>query len=112
MKTKQAYLIDPFARDITVINVPAKQGVAFLHQLHALIGTDIVERVQIGHSTLWVDENGLLRDQAKQAFFGIDRFPQGLAGKAVLCGIDKVPLAWLRSRVVWLELRGHRMVMA
>lgn len=82
----KAFLIDPFERTITEVEYNGD----YKH-IYALIGCETFETIQIGDDgdAIYVDEEGLLGDLSKQAFFGVPSlYSQALAGKGLVLGSD------------------------
>lgn len=81
--TVAAFLIDPFARTVTEVQTTGRtEGPAGLYEL---LGCEYVERVDCGHGfSVWLDEEGLLKEWSEQAFCLTPFYPEPLAGKLLL----------------------------
>jgi len=108
----KALLIDPHLQTVTEVEYG---GV--LEDLYRLTHCEIVEAVGIGKGdVVYVDEEGLFHDPAKQAFFVISDFHQPLAGYGLVVGVTgsgadaspKTTLAQLRGRVSFVIPRHQQ----
>lgn len=110
------FLIDPWERTITTAALPKEDS---LHEMYRLIGCELVETVMLtaaddgSQETLWVDEEGLLKEpeQIKPFNIVLGTTPRThlveLVGRALLLATDpdgycqstKVPEEELRRRV-------------
>lgn len=116
-----AILIDPHMRMLTMIELPVNaEGDADYEAIrHAVFGDGergLLQAVNIGagHS-MFIDEEGLLMDWEKQAFFQLGRPPacHTFAGRAVILrdtdegGTSSclLPLALVAGKTVWLDPR-------
>jgi hypothetical protein len=77
----RAILIDPFAEQVTTVECDGE-----IRSIYQLIGADTFDVVRVGGDDLFVDDEGLF--QEKQRFFQIEGYPQPLAGKALVLGLD------------------------
>ena len=81
-------LIDPFARQVREITL--QNG--GLEGIRSVIGDVFIECVSLGRGVdLWIDEEGMLNGQEKQAYFGLVDQAGGikpLAGKGIVLGAD------------------------
>jgi hypothetical protein len=107
-----AYLIDPFARNVTRVERTAERGTrAELDELYTLLDCDTVEAIRPHNADsdmLYVDENGKMRDPL--AFFLCRLWPhEPLTGRALWVGTtpegdDADPactLEYVRAHIVW-----------
>jgi len=83
-KLATGLLIDPVAKSVGPITIDPNM----LSELYLTLGCEVVEYVQLDdHNFLYVDENGLMRDNP-EPFFQIDGFAP-MAGRAIVFGIDR-----------------------
>lgn len=80
----KAFLIDPFAREITEVEHDASG----IDGIYELIDAPIFATATFNEfgDTIFVDDEGLFRED--QAFFRHDGYPQPLAGKGLVLGCD------------------------
>jgi hypothetical protein len=110
-----AYLIDPFTRTVTRVERSAKVGTpAELHEIYGLIGCDCIAAVNPQNAEtdiIYVDDEGMLKEEGQQFFF-CRLWPQeALAGRGLWIGTTpegndaspRCPLEYVRAHVVWLE---------
>ena len=109
----RAIFIDPFAREVTEIDVPEKDDGIDLDAMYALMGCDTLDVacLEIGGEPVdcYVDDNGLFAPD--QAFFLIAGRP--LAGKALLfgrtdcgeCAPVRASLDAVRAAIQWANRR-------
>jgi hypothetical protein len=109
-----AYLIDPFNKSITAVNYDGK-----LQSMYALLGDDVscVDVCRINHAgdAIFVDDEGLLKDEDNQAYFYVTHESGSLethvmlAGRGLVLGCDgngdscspEVQLDQLTRRIIW-----------
>lgn len=118
--TALGFLIDPFEKTITALEVTLKDGNVPIRQIYSAIDCDLVDVAHI-HSRksnvpsfdLWVDDEGLYRDE--QAFFyvvheaGAAFGHRMFAGKAMVLGSDqhgntigaRITLDQLTKQITW-----------
>jgi hypothetical protein len=111
----KAFLIDPFAKTITEIYT-----LAALTDVYTLTQCSIVEGVRLNDDddTVYIDEEGLLKDLNQQAFFILTgtRASVTLAGRGVVFGTDQegdwveptITLAELQAMIKWATLAELR----
>lgn len=102
----RAILIDPFTRTVSDVDTSAS-----LLDMYDLLQVDIITvmRVGAGHAMI-LDDEGLLKDKASQAYFMLRGLDQPLAGRGLILG-DKygenreatLGLDEVRDKVVWLN---------
>lgn len=102
----RAFLIDPYESEITEVVFSGK----YTH-IYELIGQDCFDTVRINREgdVVYVDDMGLSRPD--QRFFRLDSYPQPLAGKGLVLGVDydgdsvapKISLSELKRIVSWVR---------
>lgn len=82
----QCFVIDPFARTITVAQYNGDY-----RSISKMIDCDLFTPVRINskRDTVFVDDEGLINGKP-QEFFLIEGYPDPLAGKGVILGCDSV----------------------
>ena len=81
-----AYLIDPVRRTIEVVSLNG--GPDHLADIQHLLGCRIITAMPFGpHDTVYCDDEGLLGEPVYQ-FFGISGYPDPVAGRGLVVGID------------------------
>lgn len=83
--TIKALLIDPVAKQVAEVVVENNLQ-AFYHLLQCSVIEAAYPRGLAGTDHLYVDEEGLFKP--RQRFFHIRGYPQPLAGRALMLGID------------------------
>jgi hypothetical protein len=107
----KAFLIDPFTRQVTEIEIEAKDDYALMLETRRLIGADTLDHQMISdeHDHIWLADDGLKRGAPVYAFkLPIQRDPY--AGRAVVIGADDfgrtrapfIPVGLLRQDIEWL----------
>jgi hypothetical protein len=97
-------LIDPFEKTITHVQYGGN-----FREIYKLIDCDTFDVVRCGRYDLFVDDEGLFKEDQK--FFMVDNYPQPLAGKALATSCDKdgntippnITLDELEARVMWID---------
>ncbi len=84
----KAYLIDPFQKSISEVNYSGDW-----QNINRMIGCDYFTTVMLNDDgdTAFVDDEGLLKDQAEMQYFRIRMAPdfhQTIAGKGLVLGTD------------------------
>jgi len=84
----KAYLIDPFEKAITEVNYSGNW-----EDIAPMIGCDYFTAVQLNddEDTVFVDDEGLLKDQSEMHYFRIKMEPnyeQVIAGKGLVLGTN------------------------
>ena len=98
------YLIDPFEKTITPVYYDGD-----FRSIYGLIDCSTFAVAGCGRYDLFVDDEGLFK--ADQKFFLVHEYPQPLAGKALVAGVDNegntvppsITLEELEARVLWIE---------
>lgn len=115
--TMKAYLIDPFARSVTETEYNGDY-----QTIAPAIGARLFTVAEFNDAgdAVFVDDEGLLAGPT--AFFLIDGYPEPLAGKGLVLGLDadtgdstapSESLEQLTARVKWVDLMaGGRVVLA
>ncbi len=97
-------LIDPFEKTITPVYYDGD-----FHSIYNLIDCSCFDVVRCGKYDLFVDDEGLFKDD--QRFFLVFDYPQPLAGKALVVGCDEegntiepgITIAELEARLLWVD---------
>lgn len=102
-------IIDPFLRTITEADHDGS-----LESIYKLTHCDTFTAVGIDNhgGALFLDDEGLLKDLTKQAFFMIDTYSEPLAGYAMTVGVNgagetveaEYTVEQLKARVKWITL--------
>ena len=105
----KAYLIDPFERAITEVDYSGNY-----QDIYGLCGYDTFTVVTFNDQGdgVYVDDEGLFKSDQK--FFVIGSYPQPLAGRGLVLGVDDegasvsptVDMTWLENHVRFVELIG------
>jgi len=77
----RAILIDPFTRTIKEVDYNGDY-----RQIYTFIGADCFDLVSHRVGDIYVDDEGLMKEET--AFFHIQDYPQPLAGKALILGVE------------------------
>ena len=102
----RAILIDPFTRTVSDVDTDAS-----LDEMYSILGVDLITvmRVGAGHAMI-LDDEGLLKDKASQAYFTLLGMGQPLAGKGLILGDNygenraaTLTLDEVKEKVMWLE---------
>lgn len=85
MAIMKAYLIDPFKKEVTSVEYNGD-----FQQIYDLIDCSCfdVARINSHGDGIYVDDEGLIGDIMKQAFFMFSGYPNPLAGKGLVLGTD------------------------
>ena len=97
-------LIDPFEKTITPVYYDGD-----FHSIYNLIDCSCFDVVRCGKYDLFVDDEGLFKDDQK--FFVVFDYPQPLAGKALVVGCDEegntiepgITIEELEARLLWVD---------
>ena len=97
-------LIDPFEKTITPVYYDGD-----FHSIYNLIDCSCFDVVRCGKYDLFVDDEGLFKDD--QSFFLVFDYPQPLAGKALVVGCDEegntiepsITIEELEARLIWVD---------
>jgi hypothetical protein len=82
---KRAILIDPFNETITEVKMVDTK----LQTIYALIGCDLITITSLAEGVdMILDDEGLLKDSEKQAYFKFGIGSQPFAGKALIIATD------------------------
>lgn len=102
----RAILINPFTRTVSDIETDAS-----LDEMYSILQVDLITVMQVGagHAMI-LDDEGLLKDKASQAYFTMKGLAQPLAGRAMILG-DKygenrdatLPIEEVEEKVIWLD---------
>jgi hypothetical protein len=81
----KAYLINPFDQTVTQVDFTGNYKNIYTH-----IQADMFTTVEMNEQmdTVWIDDEGLLKDLENQAFFTIKGYKQPLAGRGLVLGCD------------------------
>ena len=98
------YLIDPFEKAITSVYYDGD-----FHSIYNLIDCRTFDCVRCGKYDLFVDDEGLFKEDQK--FFATFDYPQPLAGKALVVGVDRegetippsITLEELEARILFVD---------
>lgn len=102
----RAIIINPFDRTVKEIDTAAS-----LDDMYRLLNVDLITVMQVGagHAMI-LDDEGLLKDKASQAYFMLRGMNQPLAGKAMILADEygenrpaTLPLDMVEEKVVWLD---------
>lgn len=102
----RAILIDPFTQTVTETDYNGD-----FHHIYSLIGCDTFTVLEVGAgNVLYLDDEGLFKDLASQAFFGLSGYPNPLAGKGLILGTNdegesiatRLTIEQVKRKVVWL----------
>ena len=78
--TIKGFLINPF--DKTITNVEVEDT---LEAYYKILDCECIDGMKVDNTNhLWVDDNGYFRED--QAFFTFGRYPNPIAGKALILG--------------------------
>jgi hypothetical protein len=115
IRRTRGILIDPHTKTITEVVVDGD----VVEGLCTLIDCHDVQRVSLGlvdaiQQYLWVDEEGILVDWDKQAFFSIGNYPHPLAGRGVIFASNdegetistELTVSFVEHVVRWLDRHG------
>lgn len=85
----KAYLIDPKAGTITTVDVARDQSGSVLDAMRALLECELVDvaRDVIPGHDVWIDDEGLLRDEPAGLFWSMTR-EEPLAGRGLVLTCD------------------------
>ena len=97
-------LIDPFKKTVSEVSYDGQ-----LPSLYNMLGCDLVTVANCGKFDLFVDDEGLMKDNQK--LFWVLGHPQPLAGKALAVGVDEdgntippsIDADELEARILWIE---------
>lgn len=76
------FLIDPFEKVIIPVYYDGDY-----RSIYGLIESDVFDCARCGRYDLFVDDEGLFKEEQK--FFIVPDYPQPLAGKALVVGVDE-----------------------
>lgn len=108
MKSIKGILIDPFAKTVTDFDLNKDGG---FEEINTAIGSHTFTSAAVDHEsdTLYVDDEGLFKENQK--FFFLPNFSpyQPLAGKGLIVGIDdegdssnvKTTLQEIQNQILW-----------
>ena len=78
----QAFLIDPVAKTVTPVEYSGN-----FHDIYKLTDCDTFDVARLNHGDgIYIDDDGLFKDN--QSFFVHADYPQPLAGKGLVLGVD------------------------
>jgi hypothetical protein len=104
-----AYLINPETRSIEAVEMQG--GAGHLQDIYRLLGCSLITTAPLSdHDTIYCDDEGLLHGPVYQ-FFGVSGFPQPLAGRGLVVGLDaegndcapRLSLAEVKERTYFIE---------
>lgn len=104
-----AYLINPETR--TIEPVAMTGGADNLQDIYRLLACDIITAAHLdAHDAIYCDDEGLTHGPVYQ-FFGVKGYPQPLAGRGLIVGIDaeghdcapRISLADIKARTYFIE---------
>lgn len=101
----RAYLIDPEAETITEFEYSGLESIYTALQCDTVYAATFNEN----RDSVFIDDEGLLKNPTR--FFCIEGYPQPLAGRGLVCGLDgegetvepTVGLEWLKAHVCYVE---------
>lgn len=105
----QAYLIDPDTRTVEAVDMTG--GAQHLEDIRKLLKCRLITTAPMGErDTVYCDDEGLIRGPVYQ-FFGISGYPQPIAGRGLVVGLDadgydtspSLGLDEVRERVFFIE---------
>lgn len=84
--TIPAYLINPETKTIEAVSIDASKE--HLPQIYVHLGCTLITTAPVaGGDTVYVDDEGLIKGPVYQ-FFGLQGYPQPLAGRGLVMGSD------------------------
>lgn len=104
-----AYLINPTERTVEAVNMQG--GKDHLQDIYKLLDCSIITTAHIDeHDTIYCDDEGLIHGPVYQ-FFGVKGFPQPLAGRGLVVGLDpegfdttpRLTLAEVQARTCFID---------
>ncbi len=110
----KAFLIDPFKQEVSVVEFTGNYKNIYTHIQCRVFTACAFDQ---NGDTVWVDDEGLLKDLTQQAFFLIAGYPQPLAGRGLVLGAGAegesiapvTSLEDIKSRVKFLSLYEAQM---
>ena len=104
-----AYLINPETRSIEAVEMTG--GADHLQDIYKLLDCDLITTAHLdAHDAIYCDDEGLMHGPVYQ-FFGIKGYPQPIAGRGLVVGVDaegndcapRLSLADIKARTYFIE---------